>query len=541
MGARARRTSDRVQDDGGTALTARRRLAALLSQRDTRLWLLVCGLVAARTVLSIHDLALPGLQQDETVFVNAATLRLPGLDISSSVHGVPLMLVPYVGALKAWIYDPLFAVFGTSASVIRVPVVLLVGVGLLLLYAALKELINRPVALLTVALLCFDNSLFWLTRDDVGPSALEFALKCAALFCAARFARSPRRWWVALLLASLAIGVFNKLNFIWVVNAALVVSLLLIARYRHTLRAHRHLLTAWLGGLAVIYVGWGLYYFLEHVSAAEGPGAAFAQRWLEYRLGTSAVLSGTWFYDYALAPLPSRMVIVWIVIALFVAGTVASVTRGPLRQLNVAWMALATVLITIQILVTPQATAGWHYIAIYPFVTAVAAYGVYAVARTLLSRRALVYIAIGAVGALGLTYSGLLMAKYFNALTSTEPQFSAWSPAIYALSADLRHTRASIFTADWGIFEPLFALEPSTRYTELAFALQNPAPANLATVRSSVTAVPGAKLIVTHTNGRLIFPTNNANLFRAFSGHLHLLYTVTGTKRLPVYEVYSYS
>ncbi len=493
-----------------------------------------------RTVLSLHDIALPGLQQDETAFVNAATLRLPGLDISSSFHGIPLMMVPYVGSLKSWLYDPLFSVFGTSATTIRLPVVVIVGAGLLLLYAALSILINRPVALLTVGLLCFDNSLFWLTRNDVGPSAIEFGLKCAALFCAARFARSPRRWWVALLLASLALGVFNKLNFIWVVNAALVVSLLLVAQYRRTLRAHRHLLTAWLGGLAVIYVSWGLYYFLNHVAGSEGPGTAFAQRWLEFRLGMGGVLSGTWFYDYALAPLPARTVVVWIVIGVFAIGAVASVTRGAVRNLNVAWMALATLLIAVQILLTPQATAGWHYIAVYPFVTAVAAYGAYVVASVLLSRRVLRYTALAGVGVAGLAYSGILLAKYFNTLTSREPQFSAWSPAIYTLSSDLRKTKASIFTADWGIFEPLFALDPSTRYTDLAFALQNPAPASLAAVRASVTDVAGAKLIVTHLNPQLVFPTNNANLSKAFAGHLHLDYTVTGQNRVPVYQVYSY-
>ena len=35
-------------------------------------------------------------------------------------------------------------------------------------------------------------------------------------------------------------------------------------------------------------------------------------------------------------------------------------------------------LIAVQNLLTPQGTAGWHYISIYPFVTMVAAYGAYA-------------------------------------------------------------------------------------------------------------------------------------------------------------------
>ncbi len=221
-------------------------------------------------------------------------------------------------------------------------------------------------------------------------------------------------------------------------------------------------------------------------------------------------------------------------------GAVAAVSRGRVRNLAVGWLALASVLIAAQELLTPQATAGWHYIAIYPFVTVVAVYGAYAAATTLLSRRVLMRAALVGVGVLGLTYSGLLTAKYFRTLRSKEPQFSAWSGAIYTLSGELRRVKASIFTADWGILEPLFALEPSARYTELAYILQHSAPADLIQVRSAVTAVPGPKLIVTHVNGALVFPSNDADLVKALGSHLHLVATVTGINREPVYQVYRY-
>ncbi len=496
------------------------------------------GLVVVRTLLSWHSIRLPGLQQDETLFVNAATLRIPGLNTFKAVHGIPLMIFPYIGALKSWLYDPLFAVFGHSPTVVRIPAVLLVSAGLLLTYPAVRDLVNRPVALLAVAALCFDNSVFWLTRDDVGPSAIEFALKCGALFCAMRFARRPRARWLLALLALLALGVFNKLNFIWIVNAATVVSILVAVTNRGMLRERWRLIAVWVGGLAVIYACFAVYYFHYNIGALE-TGSSLTQPWAGFEQGTSGVLSGTWFYDYALGPLGTRAIVVWIVLALFAWGAIASLAVARLRNRAVAYVALTTVLISLQTLVTLNATAGWHYVAIYPFVTVVAAYGVYALAAALTTRRAIVSAAVAIAGVVTVAYSGVLMVKYFDALPH-EPSNSSWSPAVYGLSDDLQHTKATIFTADWGILNPLFALHPGHEFQELAFELETPAPANLAAVRSGVAATPGPKLVIAHVNSALQFPDANRDLHLALGSHLHLLQTVLGPGGAPVYQVYVY-
>ncbi|HXO09247.1 MAG TPA: glycosyltransferase family 39 protein [Solirubrobacteraceae bacterium] len=518
----------------------RSRAATINAPIERLVWSAVLALLVVRLGLSWHAISDPGLQQDETLFVNAATLRIPGDNIAHSIAGVPVMVFPYIGALKSWIYDPLFAVFGNSATVVRVPAVVITSLGLLLVYPAVRDLVNRPVALLAFVALCFDNSVFWLTRDDVGPSALEFALKCAALFCAARFARSQHQRWVLLLLATLALGVFNKLNFIWIVNAATVASVMVGVRYRDRLRSCWRLVATWLAGLAVIYAAWAIYYFHYHIGSLLGPtGNALTQPWARFDPGTSAILSGTWFYDYALAPLAPRSAIVWIVLVLFAAGAIASVAVPRLRNLPVAALAVATVLISLQTLVTVQATAGWHYVAMYPFVTIVAAYGVYAVAHLVLARRSQVHIALACAGILALAYDGLLMSKYFDALGNA-PTNSAWSPAIYNLSRDLRHSNATIFAADWGIFNSLFALEPTTHYRDLAFALRYPLPAELVAARAAVNATPGRKLVVTHVNSALQFPDANVDLLSSMGAHLNLVRVISGPDHKPVYAIYRY-
>lgn len=499
---------------------------------EAPVWLGILVLLAGRVALSLHDIRLPGLQQDETLFVNAATLRLPGIGIVHQIGGIPMMIFHYTGALKSWIYDPIFAVAGTSPTAIRLPAVIIVCVGLALVYPAVRTLVNRPVAILSFAVLCFDNSVFWLTRDDVGPSTLEFFLKCGALFCVARFATNRRLRWVVLLLVVLALGVFNKLNFIWVVNASLAVSIVLAFKERRSLRVHRRLMTVWGAGLALIYIGWAWYSIANHIRSG------LLQPWHTFATGMRGTLAGTWFYNYALAPWKAPGAAVALILVLFLAGVIASVARRT-RSLAVAMMALTTLILALEILATKAAMAGWHYVSIYPFVSVVAAYGVYGLAVTLVHGRRTLAIVLASAGVLVVTYDGVVLAKYFRVLHK-EPTFVIWTPSIYALSQDLQHSHARVFTADWGIFEPLYALHPGRRLTQLEYKLEQPTAAQLAVVRRRVSSTSGPKLIITHPADDLVFKTANRNLFRALGPRLHLVRTIPGADRAPVYDLYAY-
>jgi hypothetical protein len=398
------------------------------------------------------------------------------------------------------------------------------------------------VAILAFVALCFDNSLFWLTRGDVGPSAIEFFLKCAALYCVARFARDRAVRWVLLLLATLALGIFNKLNFIWFANAAVAVSLVEMAIHRRALRTHLRPIAAWVSGLAVIYGAFAAYYFGEHIASTEPTihGSLLAFTWPRFDAGTRGVISGTWFYDYALAPLGPRNIAVALVLGAFVVGGLAASGTRRTRHRPVAYVALTTILVAIQILLTASATAGWHYISIYPFLPIVAAYGVYVAARALVSQQFALHLALTCVAAVTIAYDGILMAKYFNNLSSREPSSSAWSPAIYQLSRKLQTSRARVFTADWGIDNALFALHQSRRYAELAFALEPPPTGSIKQAQALLASGPGPKLVVTHANDKLVFPLANSNLFRAAGPHLRYTGAIDGRDGRPVYETYLY-
>src|SRR5215813_5473696 len=79
------------------------------------------GLLAVYLGLATYKLHLPGLYYDEMLFVGPAAGERPYVKF----FGLPLLIFPYIGALKSWIYTPIFAVFGVSPVTIRLPAIII--------------------------------------------------------------------------------------------------------------------------------------------------------------------------------------------------------------------------------------------------------------------------------------------------------------------------------------------------------------------------------------------------------------------------------
>ncbi len=87
---------------------------------------------------------------------------------------IPLMLMSYLGALKTWLYALVFQFFEPSRWSVRVPMVLLVGVGTLwLTWFWTRRVAGTRATIFTVALLALTDSIFILTNTfDWGPVRL---------------------------------------------------------------------------------------------------------------------------------------------------------------------------------------------------------------------------------------------------------------------------------------------------------------------------------------------------------------------------------
>src|SRR5262249_59355970 len=95
----------------------------------------------------------PGLEFDEAAF-GAATFPHKVLAYTMHIKGFPvaLMVVPYMGALKGWLYIPILKAWPGSIAAIRLPMILLGGVGLYFFYRFTLSALALPAALVALAL-----------------------------------------------------------------------------------------------------------------------------------------------------------------------------------------------------------------------------------------------------------------------------------------------------------------------------------------------------------------------------------------------------
>src|SRR5579864_8684344 len=102
----------------------------------------------------------PGLEYDEVLFANAALGNLDGSFLAYAVRvghrTLPIMLMPYIGAVKAWIYTFIFTLGPISATTVRLPMIFLGVITLVATYFCAVPLFNRKTGLITVTLLSTD-------------------------------------------------------------------------------------------------------------------------------------------------------------------------------------------------------------------------------------------------------------------------------------------------------------------------------------------------------------------------------------------------
>jgi hypothetical protein len=113
----------------------------------------------------------PGMEYDEPLFVNAALGGHYPNFIASRFLGVPTVVMPYSGALKSWLYAPVFEFFGVSVTTIRAPAVLILVATVLVAFAyAVTDAVRRTVGGVDHVMTAdwgFGNQLFALGGDDV--------------------------------------------------------------------------------------------------------------------------------------------------------------------------------------------------------------------------------------------------------------------------------------------------------------------------------------------------------------------------------------
>ncbi len=156
------------------------------------------------------------LSYDESLFINAAIGKDEVTFIYKHWHGIPIMVMDYIGALKSWLYIPIFKLFGVNIYSIRVPMVILMYINFYLIYIITLKYFDKLIAIALVLLLFTDFTFINLHKIDHGPNALETFIK---LLCIYFINKKQKPLNTFLVFSLLTIGIFNKLNFIWFINA----------------------------------------------------------------------------------------------------------------------------------------------------------------------------------------------------------------------------------------------------------------------------------------------------------------------------------
>ena len=187
---------------------------------DTPRWAKIPAALATLMFLLMGGLWIeyPGLQYDETLFVHA-TYSHPSRAGTwhTGVLGDPVcvLIMPYLGALKGWLYKGVLAVAPASAAAVRIPVLLLGAVTLWLTFCFARRAFDWQIALAATWLAASDPLFVLTTRLDWGPLVIQRLLLMLGCLLVLRWARQGAAWQVIAAFLVFGIGVFDKATFLF--------------------------------------------------------------------------------------------------------------------------------------------------------------------------------------------------------------------------------------------------------------------------------------------------------------------------------------
>lgn len=182
-------------------------------------------------VIGAAFLPLTGIQTDEALFGSGIyDTQWVIHSISLFGHRVPLMLLSYLGALKAWLYTPLFHVWRPSAASLRLPAILAGTLTIYLFSNLLQRLGGRRAAFFGLALLCTDTSFLLTTCYDWGPTVLQHLLLVSGLLCLLRFHQERRARSLAAGFLLFGLALWDKALFAWILSGLGIATVLVFPR-----------------------------------------------------------------------------------------------------------------------------------------------------------------------------------------------------------------------------------------------------------------------------------------------------------------------
>jgi hypothetical protein len=429
-------------------------------------------------VTSFRNLAFLGLSYDEVLFVNASLMKDPNTFISRQIFGIPIMVWDHIGALKSWIYYPIFKIFGVSNYSIRIPTLMLLLVNLYLTYEIAIKYFNKSKVLGLIIVLSTDLSFVNCQVIDHGPSAIETFLKLLVIYFISRSTDKSNFLKIGIFLF---LGLFNKLNFIWFINSLfgyfVIIEILKIVSNKSETTYWEAFKKGNLPKITVCFAVLAVYMLLifkvQHLQTERPTDLSGWLLQFKTQLTTIAeTFTSFRYYNYLGWTRPHHIIL-----------TVAYIGLTTVILINLFWLftkkiktnqpiffaLVISFLIALQILATKVAWNVWHVLMIYPFLHLVIINTAYIITRK--------------TGKMGryLFLSFILIWFGYNIKTqidfqkglNSEKTFALYQPQIKNL---IEITQAmpqhEIFTIGWGIQSQLLVTDKKSKeYIEFVIGL----------------------------------------------------------------------
>jgi len=143
---------------------------------------------------------------------------------------VPLMVMSYLGALKALLYAGWFQIWPPCPASLRLLVVVAGAGSVYLFVMLLRDTLGRRAAWIGGLLLATDTSFLLLTTFDWGPVALQHLFLLGGLTLLVRFHRSGNRRQLAAAFFLFGLALWDKAIFVWILTGVTLASLIVFRR-----------------------------------------------------------------------------------------------------------------------------------------------------------------------------------------------------------------------------------------------------------------------------------------------------------------------
>ena len=414
-----------------------------------------------------------GIQGDESIFAYAFWQPRAAYMLPIGHSRLPLMLMSYLGTLKAGLYRPIFSLFGISVWSLREPALLAGAASIWLFYLFLRRAAGERAALIGCGLLAADSMYLLTACFDWGPVALQHLLLVGGLFLLLRFYQTGSQISLAVGFLLWGLAMWDKALAIWMLGAIGVAGLVIFPRQIFRVTTFRRVAISVaafaIGALPLIVynVKTGLSTFRgQGFSADDLPGKA---RLVMYTAEGKGLYG--WLVDEdwqtpqihpprgalekaslaisSAAGRPRQGLLLW---AFALALLLAPLARGP--DLRAILFALVVMVVQwAQMAITVNAGGGVHHvILIWPLPQMVIGVSFAAASRRL--GRAGRPVAAGALAAVML--AGALPINEYYRLAWQNGGARNWTDAIYRLYAYVRTTPETLVVCnDWGIMDQL--------------------------------------------------------------------------------------